>query len=562
MAFSFSDLRTAFNDTDPIALGDYYHDGTLAVGVNGTSIMGYPLSLSMLKSKSPHVPSSLISTLRGTSSIEVRQIANTNDEGFVICGLASNSMNYHKIDPDAANPANTAIANSNFIIKFTKNGDFVWAATIASSTPEAITVADDDSIYVSGTYNNTSITFKNSDASVYTIPISMTLVGGNDVFLVKYSSSGFVQWVTTMGGGQNDNRVNITTSDNNSVIVVGNKGASTTAMTFKDKLGSTKTLSANSTLSEVFIAKYDQNGLLDMNSGLGWVARINGNLSVNASSGAEPAGRTRVCITRTNDYSVFVGVVSSSTTLNARSKQDTSTTKTITSSGDNAFIVKYTYLGEIATISGNPFIVIIGGSSTETTLGIDVNTFTQDVVITGLSTSSSYTITSPNGTTTTISGTGNRKCYYCAFDSNGTFISSAYVNSPTSTAMPRDVVACSDKGYLISGSYYNNLDIYDSSLTLNSSISSLTTSWCVYIVKYSRTGNVEWKCYIRTLGNSWVMHAIRTLNSEYLMAGLWDRDRVLTFTDINASNVSINTNIGSNGSWNTFIIRLGRNGTI
>lgn len=126
----------------------------------------------------------------------------------------------------------------------------------------------------------------------------------------------------------------------------------------------------------------------------------------------------------------------------------------------------------------------------------------------------------------------------------------------------RDVVPCVDKGWLSSGQFQNNIDVYDSANAIQATLSALVANvWNVYIVKYSAAGNVQWWCTLKTSVTVGVGHTILTNNGEYMIVGSWDNSASLQLTDATGTTVAIAGVLGT-GVWNGFVVRLGKNGTI
>ncbi len=98
-------------------------------------------------------------------------------------------------------------------------------------------------IFVSGNFQNIAIF---GDTTV-------TSSGGTDIFIVKYSKNGIVQWVQTAGGSNDDVSQDMTIDSNGNVYIAG--GIQGTA-TF----GTTSLTSGGD--GDIFIAKYNTNGTL------------------------------------------------------------------------------------------------------------------------------------------------------------------------------------------------------------------------------------------------------------------------------------------------------------
>ncbi len=92
-----------------------------------------------------------------------------------------------------------------FIVKYNTSGTVLWAKSAGGNGIDAVTSISVDvsgNIYVTGYYNNPTITFGN---------FTLTNTGGfcapnpcNDIFIAKYDSSGAALWAKTAGGNGDD----------------------------------------------------------------------------------------------------------------------------------------------------------------------------------------------------------------------------------------------------------------------------------------------------------------------------------------------------------------------
>jgi hypothetical protein len=110
----------------------------------------------------------------------------------------------------------SAAVQAAFIVKYNTSGLAQWAISIAPSiSAGAFAIAiDSTGVYVAGAYNSASVVTLNNGK---TLPTS---VGGFDAFIVKYDTSGLAQWATTISGTGADS-TNSITIDSTGVYVVG-----------------------------------------------------------------------------------------------------------------------------------------------------------------------------------------------------------------------------------------------------------------------------------------------------------------------------------------------------
>jgi len=147
-----------------------------------------------------------------------------------------------------SNTYSTNGSNDVFVLKMNSNGNLLWSVVFGGTgndVANAVHVSKDLGVYVTGTYASPTMT-------VGTVSISR--VGGNDVFLVKFNTNGNFQWVRTAGGNGNDFGYSITSNSQNHVIITGSfQGPS---ITFNGGIDSLSNQGSN----DVFLAKYNTNG--------------------------------------------------------------------------------------------------------------------------------------------------------------------------------------------------------------------------------------------------------------------------------------------------------------
>jgi len=153
-----------------------------------------------------------------------------------------------------------------FIASYTSLGAYRWHARIVgtgSSDLVAHTGSSNGDQYVLGWYTGTIIIYTFGEASSNTLTNS----GAYDLFLVKYSSAGVLQWSTRIASANNDISYMPSVDPSGNVYVSGRYEGT---CTFFNVGGGIAATLSNITAPDLFLAKYTTNGQLI------WVTRIGG----------------------------------------------------------------------------------------------------------------------------------------------------------------------------------------------------------------------------------------------------------------------------------------------
>jgi Beta-propeller repeat len=163
-----------------------------------------------------------------------------------------------------------------FVVKYNSMGVVQWAIKGGGSGGDGssgIAIDVSDNIYITGGFSSPTATFGGAN---------LTNIGGGDVFVVKYNSSGAVQWAVKGGGSSSDVGTGIAVDGSGNVYVMG-------------KLISTPATFGSSTLTNVnngvFVVKYNTGGEVQ------WAVRGGGGPVNEGLSIAVNASGTRVYTT-------------------------------------------------------------------------------------------------------------------------------------------------------------------------------------------------------------------------------------------------------------------------
>ena len=166
-----------------------------------------------------------------------------------------------------------------FVVKYDTSGNVIWAKGAGSTLNDSgssITTDVFNNVYVTGWFNSFSITFGTT---------ILNNAGFDDIFIVKYDSSGNVLWANREGSNGNDRSHSTTTDSLGNVFITGIFQSSSIA------IGSTVLTNAGS--DDIFILKYDTSGILiwakgeggtGLDSGQGIKTDIFGNIYITGYS--------------------------------------------------------------------------------------------------------------------------------------------------------------------------------------------------------------------------------------------------------------------------------------
>lgn len=132
---------------------------------------------------------------------------------------------------------------SSFVVKYDIKGNAIWAKNPGNIRAYATAIDASGNIYLAGGFANSIITFDS---------VSLTNIGDEDIFLVKYNSNGNILWAKSAGGSGWDNLHKVIIDAKGNLYMTGFFKSST--ITF-----GTKTLT-NVGDEDIFLAEYDSNG--------------------------------------------------------------------------------------------------------------------------------------------------------------------------------------------------------------------------------------------------------------------------------------------------------------
>jgi hypothetical protein len=427
-------------------------------------------------------------------------------------------------------------ASDAFIVKYNTSGAVQWVARVASSVEDTgYGVATDSAgnVYVTGTYGGTVTAFSSNG-----VAFSPTLAGtGNsDVFIVKYNSTGIVQWAARMTSTNADTSFSIATDSAGNVYVTGIYGVTFTAFNASGTAFSPTLVNAGG--GDAFIVKYNTSGAVQ------WVTRI-------ASTGTDIGYGIA---TDTSGDVYVTGQSGINVTVTAYSVGNIAFGTTLASLGQNdVFLVKYNSSGTVQWVTRLGTTNIDFGYSVATDSG-------NNVYITGQTGLAALAVYNSNGTLFgTLSNTQpSLDAFLVKYNSGGTAQWARKLSSIYSD-IGRGVAINSAGGVVTTGTYSGaNYSIYGQALSLFS-----TQSVGAPIVKYNTNGAPQWMARIAALASASVPTAYgiaKDTSGNVYVVGDSGTDAVVTAFSSNG--VAFGTTLPNAGGTDTIVAKYDTGGIV
>jgi plastocyanin len=402
----------------------------------------------------------------------------TDSSGNVIVAgyYASSSLNIYAsngttVSFTLANNVENAGTNDAFVVKYNSSGTPLWARRMGgTNNDQANSVSTDLSgnIVVTGQYGFQPLNIYAANGS--TVSFTLTNSGNEDVFVVKYDSSGTPLWVRKMGGTGSDFARSVSVDSSGNIIVTGSYGSATLNIFAAN--GSTVSFTlARVGSSDTFVVKYDPNGTPL------WARRIGGTASDEARS-----------VSTDSSGNIVVTGIHDSNPLNIYAADGTTVSFTLANAGFNdVFVVKY-------DSSGTPqWARRMSTINTDQPSSVSTDS-SGNVIVAGYYTSNTLNIFAANGSTVslTLTNSGTNDAFVVKYDSSGT-PQWARRLAGTASDVARSVSTDSSGNIVVAGSYISNpLNIYAANGTTVSFTLANTGGQDAFVVKYDSSGTPFW----------------------------------------------------------------------
>ncbi|MCP4132333.1 MAG: hypothetical protein GY754_15280, partial [bacterium] len=207
--------------------GNIYMAGNGASDLYGTSAGGHDILLTKVYYSTD--PVTVWGRQTGLSGDEWSYaVAVDNDDNIYICGLTNSTLDG---------------SNHIFLLKYSSSGDTLWSRVVGSGSNDigkGVAVDSDNNVYVTGQ------TAGDLDGNINS--------GGNDIFIMKYSSSGVKQWIKQVGTPYDEtaNKIAINKNENSEddIYITGSSDGNLDG----------KTNSNEGVSGDIFIMKFNTSG--------------------------------------------------------------------------------------------------------------------------------------------------------------------------------------------------------------------------------------------------------------------------------------------------------------
>jgi hypothetical protein len=386
--------------------------------------------------------------------------------------------------------------------------------------------------------NTCTVVAYNASGSAFGTTVTFT---GNDTFIVKYNSSGVIQWITSVRGNtaaKTTSASSISTTSDGGMVVCGYYTAALTA--YHANGGAFGTTLSFIGAYDVFVIKYNSSGTCQ------WTTRITG-------TGSEFAGQ--VCCA--SDGSIVVNGHTASATATVYNATGVASTSFVNSSEGNwdSFLVKYDSNGVVQWAASQKGT---GGETASKLCG------TGDGGYVSFGWYNSATLTAYNangaafGTVLTNSNVGAMAGCIIKYNSSGNvqWVAQTAQSGTSVNLWDSGVASTTDGGIFVSITlqYGGSLTAYNASGTTYGTTMTISTgSNDIYIVKYSSSGYVEWCTKLGGTSNEQAKALCDTMDGCLVTVGYYYST---TLTAYNANGTAFGTTLAlSTASNNAFIVK-------
>jgi hypothetical protein len=357
-----------------------------------------------------------------------------------------------------------------FVAKYTSSGVLLWTSrhvNAVTSYPTGVAVDSSGNVYAGGTWDGSSlIIYSAGEASSNTYG---TTGGQTDGYIVKYNSSGIVQWsAKVVCSSYDQGGISVKTDSSGNVYSVGINVFA--APTFYNANGTTGgSLAWNGTTEGMWLAKWNSSGTFQ------WALRfVTGDM--NTSAGA---------LSIDSSANLYVSSAYDSTLTLKNTGDGTAATMT-NSGGYDAFIVKYSSAGSYI------WNARIGGSGSSDDIGNAIDG-SGNVYIMGRYTGTIIIYTSGEGSSTTLTNSGNYDNFIAKYTSAGVLSWATRIAS-TGNEYYKGISVDSAGNVYAHGGYEGTVTFFNVGGGTGGTLTNV--GFDAYLAKYNTSGTFLWAARI------------------------------------------------------------------
>jgi hypothetical protein len=455
-------------------------------------------------------------------------------------GVSATTVATYSSNGSAFGTTITTSGGDAFTVKYDTSGNVQWIARVSSTAFDGgLGIATDSggNVYISGRYGAATATAYSSNGVAF--GTTLTSIGGGDAFLVKYNSSGTVQWVAKMGNTLADLGYGVAIDSADNVYITGQSGAGVTFTAFSSNNVAFGTTLAGIGGGDVFLVKYNSSGTVQ------WVARMGSTL---AEIGYAVATDSSNNVYLTGRYTG---------TMTAYSSNGTAFGTTISNpSTYNTYLAKYDSGGTVLWLTS-----FVASESSEGR-GIDVD-LNGNVCVVGTFRSIPVTLYSKPWTvasTIPAPSGGLADAYAIKYSTNGVpqwYVRVASTSTETGRAIKCDIP---NDAFYMAGRYGAAATAYNSDGTSFGTTLSLVGTNPAFLVKYNTAGVVQWHTKLTHANGAEIWGLATDSTGNVFATGTYGTGGNLTA--YNSSGTAFATTLANAGSNDAFIVKYNSSGSV
>lgn len=385
----------------------------------------------------------------------------TKDGGYVVAGSSSSPISGLKTD--------TCRGKEDFwIVKLDSARNIQWQKTLGGNDDDRLRVLEttlDKGFIIAGT--------SSSGANGDKTEPGFNAASFPDIWILKLSPTGSIEWQRTLGGIYSDVPQSIVQNADSSYVIGAWSGS--------DTVGGNKTTHMKSFSSDYWVVKLNSKGSIL------WQKDYGGQAVYSTS--------TLTCLNKTNDGGYILGGISYS----GAGATGVGNDKTDTCRGGNDY-----WIVKIDANGAKQWDKTLGGSKSDSPSSI-LQTNDNGYIISGYSTSDS----TGDKTENSIGKTGIDDYWIIKLNSNGGIQWQNTIGGYNAD-YAKQLLQTSDGGYIVAG-------FSDSPAYADKTESSQQTDY--WLVKLDETGKVKWDKTIKAQGDDYCTSIQQETDSSYVLAG-------------------------------------------